>query len=194
MPSIETERLSLRVPGTGDAESVAAYRVRNWDHLNRWEPTRPESWRTADYWRTRIGFERQQCVAGQGFLFLIEARPTAVALPAGLLGTVRLSDIVRANADYASTGYGLDAGAQGHGVMGEALEAVAAFAFNEMNLHRLEACVMPENIRSIHVLERCGFMREGLLKGSMRIQGRWEDHLIYGRLNDDWREHDDKTR
>ena len=51
-----------------------------------------------------------------------------------------------------------------------------------LRLHRIEAATMLSNVASIRVLESCGFTREGLARAYLKINGRWEDHLLYARV------------
>ena len=67
--------------------------------------------------------------------------------------------------------------------MTEAVNAIVDFAFEALNLHLIEAYVMPDNGASIRLLERCGFQSEGLKHSYMHINGKWEDHLAYYLLN-----------
>lgn len=60
---------------------------------------------------------------------------------------------------------------------------VCDFAFNSLKIHRIEAGVLPRNIASQRVLEKNGFEREGLSRKNVEINGVWEDHYLYGRLN-----------
>jgi ribosomal-protein-alanine N-acetyltransferase len=69
--------------------------------------------------------------------------------------------------------------------MTEALRSAAVFAFEELELHRLEAACLPHNRASIGVLERCGFQREGLGRRYLKIEGVWQDHLLLALLSDD---------
>ncbi len=71
------------------------------------------------------------------------------------------------------------------GYMTEAIMAVVKVAFKEMKLHRIEANVMPRNLRSIRVVEKCGFINEGLAKQYLKINGVWEDHYHMVILNDE---------
>jgi ribosomal-protein-alanine N-acetyltransferase len=57
-------------------------------------------------------------------------------------------------------------------------------AFDELGLHRVEANVIPRNVRSLAVVERAGFVREGFSARYLRIGGRWEDHIRLARIND----------
>ena len=69
--------------------------------------------------------------------------------------------------------------------MPEALKLLTKHAFDTLRLHRLEAACIPDNHRSIRVLEKAGFQREGLLRSYLRINGVWQDHFIYGLIATD---------
>ena len=55
-------------------------------------------------------------------------------------------------------------------------------------LHRIEAACIPGNKRSIRVLEKAGFTREGLLRSYLKINGGWQDHYLYALIADDRRD------
>lgn len=59
----------------------------------------------------------------------------------------------------------------------EALQAAIMCAFDELELHRIEANVLPYNAPSLRVLEKLGFESEGLAIKYLKINGRWEDHI-----------------
>jgi RimJ/RimL family protein N-acetyltransferase len=82
-------------------------------------------------------------------------------------------------------GYALGADHWGQGYAGEALRRVLAFAFDELDLARIEADVDPRNEASIRLLERLRFQREGLLRARWRVAGEVQDALIYGLLRED---------
>ena len=60
---------------------------------------------------------------------------------------------------------------------------VVRYAFAEAGLHRVEANVMPRNKPSLRVLEKNGFVNEGLSKYYLNINGVWEDHVHMVRIN-----------
>ena len=66
------------------------------------------------------------------------------------------------------------------------MNEVVQFAFNVVNLHRIEAYVSPKNIASVKVLEKANFKREGLLRELLYINGSWEDHYMYALLQSDY--------
>jgi len=67
--------------------------------------------------------------------------------------------------------------------MTTAVRALVPFAFNSLRLHRLEAACIPSNTGSIKLLEKTGFVREGYAREYLCINGVWQGHLLYGRLN-----------
>jgi ribosomal-protein-alanine N-acetyltransferase len=87
----------------------------------------------------------------------------------------------------AEIGFDLLPSQWGKGLMGEALAAVLRFGFEELGLHRIWAMTHPENARSIRVLERAGFKREGHLRDYYIDKERFVDRLIYALLEGDWR-------
>lgn len=67
----------------------------------------------------------------------------------------------------------------------EAVKRIISFGFAELKLHRIQAGVAAENIRSIHVLEKAGMTREGFLRKSLPIRNQWYDSYQYAILEDD---------
>jgi len=59
-------------------------------------------------------------------------------------------------------------------------------AFDALDLNRIEADTDPRHIRSIRLLEALGFQREGLLRQRYRIDGNYQDALMFGMLKEDW--------
>jgi len=71
------------------------------------------------------------------------------------------------------------------GLMTGALHGLVPFAFSSLRLHRLEAACIPSNAASIRLLEKMGFVREGYAREYLCINGLWQDHLLFARLNGD---------
>jgi RimJ/RimL family protein N-acetyltransferase len=84
-------------------------------------------------------------------------------------------------------GYWLAVPMWGQGVMTEALATVVAYGFDALGLHRLEARIFPENAASARVLTKCGFVREGTLRGALWKENAPRDVLLYARLMTDAR-------
>lgn len=86
----------------------------------------------------------------------------------------------------AEIGYALARDCWGQGLMSEALGALVAHAFGPLGLARLEADVDPRNAPSIRIIEKLGFVREGLLRERWRVGGETQDSLILGLLRREW--------
>ena len=102
-----------------------------------------------------------------------------------VVGTATLFQIEPANR-RGEIGFALGRAAWGQGLMREALTALFDFAFGPLRLHRLEADVDPRNERSLAVLERLGFRREGLLRERHIVAGEIQDSVMLGLLAREW--------
>ncbi len=97
-----------------------------------------------------------------------------------LVGGINLSNIRRRVAQAATLGYWVGVDQINKGIMTEAVARVLPFIFDELRLHRAEAACLVDNHRSIRVLEKNGFVREGQAEGYLKIDGRWQDHVLFG--------------
>ncbi len=77
----------------------------------------------------------------------------------------------------------------GQGYATEVARALIETGFNEFHLHKIEAGVATENIRSIRVLEKSGMTREGLRRKILPIRGMWKDNYHYAIVEDDPRDY-----
>jgi ribosomal-protein-alanine N-acetyltransferase len=102
-----------------------------------------------------------------------------------LLGGISLSNIRRGVAQTASIGYWIAERHARRGYMSESLTAMLDFAFKTLGLHRVEAACLAANEASRRLLEKHGFQEEGVARGYLRINGRWQDHVIYSLLQGD---------
>ena len=87
----------------------------------------------------------------------------------------------------AEVGFALAREAWGKGLMSEALRALLDHAFDVLGLHRIEADTDPRNRRSLALLERLGFRREGYLRERFHVAGELQDSVVLGLLRADWR-------
>ncbi|CDQ37910.1 GNAT family N-acetyltransferase [Virgibacillus salexigens] len=100
-----------------------------------------------------------------------------------LIGVINLFQVYRGPLQRAFIGYFLDKSYNGRGYMTEAVKLLVNEGFDKLQLHRIEAGVIPHNIGSIRVLEKAGFHKEGIAKKNVKINGVWEDHQVLARLN-----------
>jgi len=71
--------------------------------------------------------------------------------------------------------------------MREAIAGVVHYAFERLDLSRIEAACLPENHASRALLETCGFKYEGVAQSYLQINGRWRTHVLYAALRADRR-------
>ena len=82
-------------------------------------------------------------------------------------------------------GYWMAADCQGRGLVTEAIRVLLDFGFGPAGLHRVQAAIMPRNARSLRVIEKLGFRREGYAERYLQIAGKWEDHIIFARTREE---------
>ncbi len=177
-----TERLVMRLPQLGDAESMAAFFRDNETFLKPYYPTFEQSIFSRNGWQERIRAIHEEYFRGRSLrlsLFLAKG-------PLEVVGVANFTSIQRDAMQGCNLGYSLAQKFEGQGLMTEALEQAVPYAFRELNLHRIAANYMPGNKRSGAVLERLGFREEGLAKDFLRIDGQWADHVLTARTNPDW--------
>jgi RimJ/RimL family protein N-acetyltransferase len=84
--------------------------------------------------------------------------------------------------DRASVGYWVAHGARGRGVATRTLRLMAGWGFTHLGLARLELTCGPDNVASQRVAEKCGFVREGVLRSHMRFKGGRRDTVVFSLL------------
>jgi len=179
---LETERLSLRPPAHGDYRAWVGLRQDSRAFLIPWEPTWADDHLTRRSFTNRVYWAQRSITAGTAVpLFLIRRSDDA------LLGAITLDNIRRGPAQAATTGYWIGAEHARHGYMREALAAVVHYAFDTLDLSRIEAGCLPENTPSRRLLERCGYKHEGVAQSYLQINGRWRTHVLYASLRHDRR-------
>ncbi len=177
---LKGRNVRLRAPVMGDYAAWADLRAASRAELEPFEPswTRDELSRTT--FRHRLKHYGREAAQDTGYAyFIFDVSGTR------LCGAITLSNVRRGVAQAASVGYWIGTPSSGRGLMTDALQALAPFAFRSLQLHRLEAGCVPDNGASIRVLEKSGFQREGLARHYLRIRGTWQDHLLFARLSDD---------
>ncbi|HEX5616144.1 MAG TPA: GNAT family N-acetyltransferase [Acidimicrobiia bacterium] len=103
-----------------------------------------------------------------------------------LVGVVNLNNIVHGTMESAALGYYAFVPHAGRGLMREALALAIDEAFGRLGLHRVEANVQPENVRSIALVRGLGFVQEGYSRRYLKIAGDWRDHERWALVAEDW--------
>lgn len=177
---IETRRIRLRHPQADDYRAWAQLRAQSRAFLAPWEPTWPADDLTRPAFRRRLRHYDQARRSEDSFPFFLFRRPDDM-----LLGGLTLSQLRRGIAQCCALGYWMGALHARRGYMGEAVAGALTFAFETLDLHRVEAACLPENEASQGLLRKAGFRQEGLARRYLKIDGQWRDHLLFAILRDD---------
>ena len=177
---LEGRQVYLRPPMNRDWSVWAELRAESREFLTKWEPTWSHDALTRSAFRRRLRAYKAELRQGTSYSFLVFRRSDHA-----LLGGMTLSNLRRGVAQAASLGYWIGARHSRQGHMSDALETLLYFAFNDLGLHRVEAACLPKNAASKGLLMKCGFREEGYAREYLRIDGRWQDHLLFAILRDE---------
>ena len=175
-PSLHTARLRLRAFEDTDADDLfalhsSAYVLRYWDSSPWSERERAEKF---------LATCRQMAQEGTGARLAVER-----ASDGGFIGWCTLFGW---NPDFrsATLGYCFTDAAWGHGYATEAARALLRWAFDTLDLNRVQAEADTRNVASGRVLEKLGFVREGTLREDCIVDGVVSDSWVYGLLRREW--------
>lgn len=178
LPLLATERLHLRLLEPGRSTLMVRFRVENRRFLEPWEPTRPPEFFTPGFWEVQLSAMLREFRQGTSLCLAIMDRDETE-----VIGVCNYTNIIRGTYQACHLGYAVSERHQGKGKMFEALSAANRYVFEEMRLHRIMANYMPHNERSGQLLQRLGFEVEGMAPRLLKINGRWEDHVLTSRIN-----------
>lgn len=103
-----------------------------------------------------------------------------------LVGVININEIVRGCFQSGYLGFYAFSGYEGRGLMSEGLRLVIRYAFNNLKLHRLEANIQAENIKSILCVRRQHFRHEGVSLNYLKIKGEWRNHERFAMTTEDY--------
>lgn len=177
-PVLETDRLILRQVTYDDASSLLKY-LSDIDVMKYYGL---EPFKSIDEAIEEIYWYKQIFREGTGIRWGISLRGQDQ-----IIGSCGFFD--RAEEHYrAEIGYELSKEHWGKGLASEALRAVIRYGFEQMNLQRIQALIEPPNIPSQKLVERQGFIREGLLRSYEYTCGKFDDLYMYSMLKQDYKE------
>jgi ribosomal-protein-alanine N-acetyltransferase len=182
LPELRSARMILRIGQSHMAGAMARFFAENWSgHLERWSPRVGPGYFTESFWIDRLERAELEWRARAAARFVLHSLDD----PDGpILGTCNYSNIVRGPFCACNLGYQIARSHEGRGLMAEAVARLNAFAFEEIGMHRIMANYIPENHRSGQLLERLGFVREGIARNYLFIDGAWRDHVLTALTNE----------
>ena len=182
-PWLTGRRITMRPLRDEDFEAWREVRLANEEWLLKWEPLRPPGMpdpvRDRTVFLARCDARRRDRQAGTGYSF-------GVFVGGSFAGEMNLSSIHRGAHQNAYVGYWIDHRQAGNGYTPEALIAVMQFAFEEINLHRVQISIIPRNTASRRVVEKLNIRAEGIAERYLQINGVWEDHIRFAVTSEEW--------
>ena len=173
VPKIAGTGVILRAPQVRDFSSWRDLRDQSRAHLTKWEPDWSDDDASLVSFKHRVRLYNRAIrngVASPFFAF----RKADLAL----VGGVSLLNIVRGATQSAVLGYWTGEPHIRNGYAQEGVRLALDYAFNDLNLNRVEAACQPDNTASIGLLEKLSFQREGYAEDYLHINGQWRDHVI----------------
>jgi ribosomal-protein-alanine N-acetyltransferase len=174
-------RVVLRAPERRDWQPWAQLRGESRAFLTPWEPSWSGDALSRGAFHRRLARYAVDWRTDQGYSFLLFRLEDDA-----LVGGIGLTNVRRGVAETGSLGYWVGERHARKGYMTEGLQLVLAFAFDRARLHRVEAACLPHNEASRRLLLKSGFRLEGQARAYLCIDGRWQDHVLFGLLREEW--------
>lgn len=183
----DTKRLYMEILSENAASQVLQFYLDNREIFEQYEIDRPKNFYTEPYQRTILRSEYNLAVRQSLVRYWIfekgedgeSPRRTARGQCGKIAGTFSFYNIRRSAYQSCELGYKFNQEMWGRGYAQESLERGIKIVFEELQIHRIEALVMPGNQRSIRVLEKLGFQSEGIRRQNVNLHGIWQDHEVY---------------
>lgn len=176
--NIEGKDFNIKLLTPEHAQNLLDYYIRNKKHLEPFEPVRDNSFYTYEVQKNILSDSYRQFLNGT-------AVDLGIFKDDYLIGKLKLSNIVYGIFKSGILGYSIDKDEQGKGYMKEAVNLVVNYAFQDLDVHRVEASALVDNEPSKHVLIGCGFKELGINKKYLYINGGWKDHITYYKVRGD---------
>jgi len=174
-----TTRLYIKSANTEFSKLYLDYKIRNRIFHKEWSPLNLDEYYTLPHIKDVSNKSAKMFLSEQAFKFLIFEKNNENLI----IGDFNFSNIIKGVSLSCHLGYQMDKDYINRGLMEEALTRGIDFFFNDKKYHRIEANMIPKNVRSIRLLEKLGFQKEGFAKNYLKINGKWEDHIHYTLLN-----------
>ncbi|WP_277958902.1 GNAT family N-acetyltransferase [Frigoribacterium faeni] len=167
----------LRLIEPRDAPELARALTRNREFLAPWDPVRGDAYFTPEGQLSVISSLLAQRSRG-------EAQPFVIVDEGAVVGRLTLSGIARGPSRSCDLGYWLSEDRNGRGIMTSAVGEAVDWAFGDAGLHRVQAGTLRHNVASQRVLQKAGFEQYGIAPSYLEIAGRWQDHVLFQRVDD----------
>ena len=178
---LHATRIFMRPPHEQDWQQWANVRAENKRRIQPFEPTWSAHYQSEDFFQRRLARQAREWDLDKANAFLVFKNDGT------LIGGMNINNISRGAAQFASLGYWIDQSYEGQSYMAEALQLTLKYCFEDLGLHRVHASCLPQNTRSKKTLLRSGFKQEGFAEKYLQIDGKWQDHELFGLSFERWK-------
>ena len=175
------KRVFLRPPKRRDAIKWQKLRLSSKSFLSPWEP----KWDATSCSRRAF----MKYLKNSSYLANIDRSYSFLIFKdddKDLVGGINIFNVRRGASQSSSIGYWIGKRHSRKGYMYEALKILLPSLFIDLRLHRIEAAVLKHNKPSRKLLEKIGFIEEGVSRAYLKIDGEWQDHVMYSLLRKEY--------
>lgn len=178
-PTHETDRLILKILNKDAAPLVLSFYSDNKELFEPWEPKRAANFYTLSYQKASLSAEYHQMTEGKLLRYWIFLKNN----PAEIVGSICFQNFLMGPYKSCSLGYKFSNKFCHKGYAYESIRKGIEIMFEDHQLHRIEAFIMPNNQPSMKLIEKLHFNFEGLSYSYANINGTWSDHRRYALIN-----------
>ena len=172
----------LRPPKRRDAIKWQKLRLSSKSFLSPWEPQWDASSCSRRAFMRYLKNSSYLANIDRSYSFLIFKEEDK-----NLVGGINVFNVRRGVSQSSSIGYWIGKKYSRKGYMSEALQILLPSLFVDLRLNRIEAAVLKNNKPSRNLLEKIGFIQEGICRSYLKIDGKWQDHIMYSLLQTDYK-------
>ncbi len=174
---IEGENIYLRMAEKRDYMRWQTARQAGQDFFKLYEPTWHKDVLSKKYFYARVKNDKHAASADVKYGFLIFHKTDN-----RLLGGININNVQRTIFQNCTLGYWTSQAENSKGYMSEAVGLMSNACFNKWGLNRVQAATLTNNKASIRVLEKNGFLQEGVAKQFLKINNQWRDHILFAKI------------
>lgn len=165
----------LRILDEADAPMTLDFYSKNKDFFAPVEVEKPERFYTLAFQEELLRAEMSQFLQGKSLRFYVFLSHA----PQAVIGTISFLEIRRSAFMSCHIGYKIDQAHTGCGYGCKSVSLALDIITREVGLHRIEAYIQPDNLPSIALAKKAGFVPEGTAYDYVKLNGQWCDHLRY---------------
>lgn len=174
---IEGENIYLRLPQKRDFAGWQQVRKFSQEYLQPYEPLWGADALSKQKFYARVRNDTHDASVDSKYAFFIFKKSDD-----SLIGGINMNNVQRGVFQCCVFGYWMGKSEKSKGFMSEAVGLLAQHCFDNFGFNRIQAATLIDNHASIRVLEKNGFEHEGQARRYLKINGKWQDHVLFAKI------------